>query len=1189
MKIRLPILLFFLFYSSITFAAEDFFYTRCERGQPWTYTSNMSVGGVVQDVTKTFNHMDAYDTLLDVTGFLSDKYGETDVTGPCDLMYDDGAGNRQVVYECSALPDSDSCVAVSDGEVTFDGNEFLFTVMKGQLHNKSIKLSQLDMHPDADNPYQNARPDNYGWIDIPNKTLLAKGATVYKANKTTWQITELLPYEEGIWKVNPVPVSQDRFWYVSNETRNDAALVFGNVGTVKSTVAHTANILDGKDIVQVNRAPMARDMHGTFMINPTTSEGWMVYTRHMMMGGYPFRHDNGTPGSDGTLDNFTSLWMCGLYCENDFASLGQHSVSGGTIFGTWDTLKALRFPTQMTSYDIALGDYYRRNNNALGIVLRYTPLPHGIEGPNSQQVTNVAEDFLPPTLHNITTFTNSDDATAPPIANWPYVLAGKVGQPEALPNDKLMMVYGIGGCSSVLVNDAFTFLGETWPIQLSSEAGYWGRQSNFYDALSQIAGVTIPGCKVGIYKAETFPVTHPDQLIEVVNTDEWHEILPKLARPLSELYTITPTESVRPDLLANNSELPRGTSWSMVGGTITPRETEPCYGHNVENSHNFNGCGTDMFPYQESEIAGILFLAANPNPEIASQTSIANTWGFGTRILGYVPIESDGSFAAYVPGGEPVTFGLADADGNLLNIDMTFDANLPGEEKTCVGCHFHSDNSTLDWNTTIAGQNRANISKLGNGTVPTFKGRDQSNNVVIENIAGNSITVDYDDVQAVFNQFCTSCHGVSNPAGGLDLSTPPTGNPFEGDSTWKTLAWNNVGPNHSLRRPYQSPYIKAFNPRGSLLYWKAVNERKDNRLDTDLPNDIDFGADHPTSITPEGARTIARWIMLGTPANGIENFDRLSPTVNLRANIVNDEVTGFVIGTYDGLSGLDENTLLVCIVTQLGCNNISPSAINGGIVTANLSTPIPNTEWDKEVKVSVTDLAGNVREIQHTLNYLAKFEGSQTPPPPPPPTDPLTLDVGADFSVNEMENFQLTLTVSGGVGDRTYSVDWGNGETENGTILESETSKVLQKQFADGPNSFTLTASVTDSESNNITDTATITVNDIGATGTVGGNTSVDVGVTYQLNLTYSDPADPLTHYIIEWETGVTENVTINSPTHVYDTTGQKAISVTAVNKDGSFPIGTVNLTVNEVIIPNCVIEVTGFNEVNLTNCNVIN
>ena len=214
MKIRLPILLFFLFYSSITFAAEDFFYTRCERGQPWTYTSNMSVGGVVQDVTKTFNHMDAYDTLLDVTGFLSDKYGETDVTGPCDLMYDDGAGNRQVVYECSALPDSDSCVAVSDGEVTFDGNEFLFTVMKGQLHNKSIKLSQLDMHPDADNPYQNARPDNYGWIDIPNKTLLAKGATVYKANKTTWQITELLPYEEGIWKVNPVPVSQDRFWYV---------------------------------------------------------------------------------------------------------------------------------------------------------------------------------------------------------------------------------------------------------------------------------------------------------------------------------------------------------------------------------------------------------------------------------------------------------------------------------------------------------------------------------------------------------------------------------------------------------------------------------------------------------------------------------------------------------------------------------------------------------------------------------------------------------------------------------------------------------------------------------------------------------------------------------------------------------------------------------------------------------------
>lgn len=1065
-----------LFASSI-FAAEPMFYTQCERqNQPWSYTSNMSVNGVTQDITTTFGNMDAYDMLLDVTRFLGDKLGETDFTAPCNLIYRAADGVETTVYQCSGRPDNDACAALSDGGMTFDGQEFMFTVFRGQLINTTIKLSQLDMHADADNPYFNARPDNYGWIEIPNKRLLANGSHVFKYNIATQALTEMQPFVEGVWNLNPVPVTEDRFWYLSNKHRSFAALVFNNPGTVRSTAARSADIADGKNDRADNTSPLMRDMHGTLLIHPGTMEGWIAYTKHLIIAGYPFRHDNGLAGSDGTLDNYAAGWMAGPYFEDDFPVLGQHMQNGAPPSFVGISLDAIRFPTQMSSWELVWSSYYRGNNMALGALFRHTVQPLGIEGPAPSMVANKQDAFLPPDLENITPFTNNNDQTSPVLPGYAGILAGKFGHPEKLPNNRLMFSYGVGGCSQIIVQDAFTYLGIPWPLQLSSDAGYWGRLSNYYTHLSNAAGVQVPACKVGIYTANTLPINSPTELIEIVNRDEWYEIMPKTALPLNAIYGIDkPVERQRPDLLVNNPALEKATPMHLTGGTISPRETEPCYGFDVQHLHNFHGCGTDTIEYTDADVAGVVVFGANPNPEFVTQSQIANTWGVGINILGYVPVESDGSFGFYAPANMPITFGLVDDHGRLLNIDMNFDPGYPGEEKTCLGCHFHSDNLPGTWQTTIAGQNKSTLTKLGMFSTQRFSGRDQNGGLIIDTVQSRNIKLDYSDVQTVFDQFCIACHGATNPAGGLDLSTPPTGNPFYGDSTWKTLSSNNYDDGAIYQRPQLSKYIKAFNPLGSLLYWKAANQRMDKRTDTQSTIDVDFGADHPTAITPDGLRIISEWIMLGAPAGNIEKLDGQPPTLVLHAIVSGDSVTGFKVGAIDSDSGLNVSSLNLCVLEGANCINIAPQAIDGGVVDIMLPQAIPNAEWGKEVRVWIDDNAGNRTELRHTLAYLAKFETQQPPPP-----QPLLLDAGQDVSIDAGLSLTQTVSVSGGTGQgMTYTVDWGGVSTDTGTLADGAAQFDISATFTDSPASHTVSVTVTDSAGNTAADTFTVTVNQV--------------------------------------------------------------------------------------------------------------
>lgn len=57
------------------------------------------------------------------------------------------------------------------------------------------------------------------------------------------------------------------------------------------------------------------------------------------------------------------------------------------------------------------------------------------------------------------------------------------------------------------------------------------------------------------------------------------------------------------------------------------------------------------------------------------------------RILGTVPIESDGSVNFEIPPGESIFFQMLDAEGCAIYVMRSFANGMPGERRGCFGCH----------------------------------------------------------------------------------------------------------------------------------------------------------------------------------------------------------------------------------------------------------------------------------------------------------------------------------------------------------------------------------------------------------------------------------------------------------------------------------------------------------------------
>lgn len=125
---------------------------------------------------------------------------------------------------------------------------------------------------------------------------------------------------------------------------------------------------------------------------------------------------------------------------------------------------------------------------------------------------------------------------------------------------------------------------------------------------------------------------------------------------------------------------------------------------------------------------------------------------------GIVPVYEDGSAHFVVPAGKNIFFQVLDENYMELQRERTFVNYMPGETRSCVGCHEkNTDAPPQSKKTPLALMNPPHIP----GPQPGEK-------------TGQRPIHYASDVQPVLDKHCIKCHSGDNPKAKLDLSGTPT-------------------------------------------------------------------------------------------------------------------------------------------------------------------------------------------------------------------------------------------------------------------------------------------------------------------------------------------------------------------------------------------------------------------------------
>jgi hypothetical protein len=120
---------------------------------------------------------------------------------------------------------------------------------------------------------------------------------------------------------------------------------------------------------------------------------------------------------------------------------------------------------------------------------------------------------------------------------------------------------------------------------------------------------------------------------------------------------------------------------------------------------------------------------------------------------GVVPVEADGSAHFLVPAGRAVYLQALDADCRAVQTERTFVNYLPGETRSCTGCHETPD--------------MAPAPRL---SAPLALRRPPSEPAPQPGQPDAGVTFDYArTIQPILDRHCAACHASDTPKAGLDL------------------------------------------------------------------------------------------------------------------------------------------------------------------------------------------------------------------------------------------------------------------------------------------------------------------------------------------------------------------------------------------------------------------------------------
>jgi len=602
------------------------------------------------------------------------------------------------------------------------------------------------------------------------------------------------------------------------------------------------------------------------------------------------------------------------------------------------------FATQLPDEQIVTGYYYPSFDYGYGVLLRYPLDPDGpdyIRGSSGERF-NWGKKFRVSYreldrkgLSLVTPHTTPNDVPAPNRS-------GKYSMPSVGKNNDLLVAYSKGSV-------------------------------NFFNAKCKKGNRCDP-LQSGIYaikNADTNVISHPKELVEVIDEPNHNEIWPRALVPYEDIYGVK-----KPHIIPSIDSLPVADKRLQKGEAAALVGTSSMYNRDSENGkdkfkdsparelHNGNWTiqGAHAGVFDNRDIAGVRIVATRPKPftKPLNKYKDPKTWhqvrttlldgriddlvaqygsthGEMWEILGEFPLSNkefkdgkgmpDTSWLAKVPSDTPFLIHTLDKNGMTLISELTWRALKPGEvRKDCGGCHAHSITPT-DFESTQAAISDIFVDKnaitakggqvkrengawdLTDGNIPLL----ENDGVVFTEQA--SVQVEFGrDVLPVLKKNCYSCHGSNlKNTNGLKLYSRPID------------AYNSLmlpKKNQDFSWPQVSKYIRTPQARQSLLVWIAYGMRLDGRSNMSRKNDIDMPK-HPVVEMPDKEkRTIARWVDLGSPIDlaNAKGFaytdDNQLPVIALHMPTVNE----ILVGAYDLHSGVDWSSIEIQYKVMSGKN-----------------------------------------------------------------------------------------------------------------------------------------------------------------------------------------------------------------------------------------------------------------------------
>jgi hypothetical protein len=150
-----------------------------------------------------------------------------------------------------------------------------------------------------------------------------------------------------------------------------------------------------------------------------------------------------------------------------------------------------------------------------------------------------------------------------------------------------------------------------------------------------------------------------------------------------------------------------------------------------------------------------------------TEKAYPNNWT-PVRVMGTVPVESDGSAHFRVPADTPVYFQLLDENHMELRRMRSFISFQPGEARGCVGCHETREEAPSSGPRPLA------LRRAPSEPIPPPWGE-------------HAISF-LRDIQPILDRHCVKCHSGMRPAGGLDFCGGLTPGPGSGPGHAEPIA-----------------------------------------------------------------------------------------------------------------------------------------------------------------------------------------------------------------------------------------------------------------------------------------------------------------------------------------------------------------------------------------------------------------